>query len=64
MVALTSGSAISGALGAFAWQSGSFFPSPADAGLAVAVFTLILETRRRLGHGKEPAQTRVRSKVV
>ena len=64
MAAMTTGTGISGALSALALQSGSFFPSPADAGLAVAVLTLILESRRRLGHGKEPFQTRVRNKAV
>ena len=56
MVALTTGAGIFAALSAWTLERGSIIPSPADAGLAVAVFTLILETRRRLGHGKEPFQ--------
>ena len=50
---LTAGGGIFGFLELTFQSVGILFPSPADAALAGAVFTLILEARRRLSQGTE-----------
>jgi hypothetical protein len=52
---LTAGGGIFSLLKAVEINAGQIFPSPADAGLATAVLTLILEVFRRLDHGQNVA---------
>ncbi|MGE3820973.1 MAG: hypothetical protein AB7I30_16295 [Isosphaeraceae bacterium] len=61
LAALSTGGGIFGILLAIVATAGSIFPSPADAGLAAAVLTAIIETRRRLGHGTEADARQSRS---
>ena len=53
LLAVTGGSGVFGVLNAIAISAGQIFPAPADSALAVAVFAVILECRRRLDHGQE-----------
>jgi hypothetical protein len=55
VAALTAGGGVFAVLQALVLHAGEVFPAPADAALATAVLTLILEARRRLAQGKEPA---------
>ena len=50
---LTAGGGILGLFELVLRSSGTLFPAPADAALATAILTLILETRRRLSQGSE-----------
>lgn len=60
ITALSAGSGIFGLLEAVLSRVGVVFPAPADAALAAALMTVILETRRRLGHGEPPPAARSR----
>jgi hypothetical protein len=53
VMALAAGGGMFGALQAVVVYVGPIFPAPADAGLASAVLTLILEVLRRLGHAQK-----------
>jgi hypothetical protein len=53
-VAVTAGGGLYGLLELLVVYAGTIFPAPADAGLAAAVLTLILESRRRLRQGATP----------
>ena len=53
IASLTAGGGIFGFLQLLVPEVAKLFPDPADAALAGAVLTLILETRRRLSHGVE-----------
>jgi len=64
IVALTSGGGVFGLLNAIAYRAGEIFPSPADAALAVAVFSLITESRRRLDHGVDPPRLPTRNRAA
>lgn len=54
--AMTAGGGAFGLVYALFTNVGSIFPSPADAALAAAVLTGILEALRRLGHGAPVAR--------
>jgi hypothetical protein len=57
-ITLTSLTAAAGTLGllqAILASIGGIFPAPTDAALAALILTLILESLRRLGHGRELA---------
>jgi hypothetical protein len=54
VAALTTGGGVFSVLQAIVVNAGTIFPAPADAALATAVFTVILEVNRRLNHGAEP----------
>lgn len=58
LTSLAAGGGLLGLLQAVVLASGSIFPSPADASLAAAVLTLILEACRRLDHGDPPSASR------
>jgi cobalamin synthase len=55
VTALTAGGGMFGVLEAVLRQAQAIFPAPADAALATALLTLILEVSRRLQHGDDPA---------
>jgi hypothetical protein len=55
VMALAAGGGIFGLLQAIELNVGQIFPAPADAGLASAVLTLLLEVLRRLGQGQHVA---------
>ena len=50
-------------LNALAIQAGAILPGPADSALAVVVFSIIAESRRRLGHGEDPPRDYRRRKT-
>lgn len=60
VAAVAAGGGVFGVLQAVVLNAGTIFPAPADAALAAAVLTLILEANRRLGHGEEPARPAAR----
>jgi hypothetical protein len=55
--ALLAAVGILGLLQALVLAVGTIFPAPTDAALAGLILTFILESRRRLGHGREPDST-------
>lgn len=55
ITALTAGGGVFGLLEAVLSQAPAVFPAPADAALAAALLTLILDVCRRLQHGDDPA---------
>jgi hypothetical protein len=54
ITSLTAGGGLFGLVQALTLTAGLIFPATADAALATAVMTMILETYRRLGQGQEP----------
>jgi hypothetical protein len=55
VAALSAGGGVFAVLQALLVHAGEVFPAPADAALATAILTLILEARRRLAQGKQLA---------
>ena len=55
IASLTTGGGVLGLLHAVMMNTGTIFPSPTDAAFAAATLTMIMEARRRLGHGEERA---------
>lgn len=52
VTALSAGGGVFGILEAVMRSVGLIFPAPSDAGLAAAILTMILESHRRLQHGR------------
>ena len=55
IASLTAGSGLFGLVQAIASNVGTIFPASGDAALAMIVLSMILESRRRLGQGRELA---------
>jgi hypothetical protein len=55
LTAVSAGAGTMALLQTILMNVGSIFPAPTDAALAALVLTLVLETLRRLGHGRENA---------
>ena len=55
VASVSAGGGIFGVLEMILHSAGILFPAPADAALATAILTMILETRRRLSQGTELA---------
>jgi hypothetical protein len=54
VAAISAGGGVFSILQAISAHLGTIFPSATDAAVAAVVLTMILEARRRLGHGGEP----------
>lgn len=63
VTAFSAGGGVFGVLQAVAADTATIFPAPADAALAAAVLTTVIEVRRRLAQGQEPTPAPRRSRL-